>query len=133
MTTLQQNKNKELTSIPNMRRRNGNTGPVDFWVKLRQKGYTRTLSALFRVMREMGYYKKDRKKQNTYRNRISTYETAQLVVTKSISENFLCSRCNKYLTTLQTQPKTETICIFKSYFVNHIIKIVFYLTINQFY
>ena len=61
MITLQQNKNEELTSIPNMRRRNGNTGPVDFLVKLRQKEYTRTLSALFRVMRKMGYYEKNRK------------------------------------------------------------------------
>lgn len=47
---------QELTLIANMRRRNTDTGLVDFWVKLRERGYERTIPALFRVMRRMGYF-----------------------------------------------------------------------------
>lgn len=61
-----QHTEEELTLITNMRRRNGDTGLVDFWVKLRQRGYTRTLSALFRVMRKMGYYEKKTEKKPKY-------------------------------------------------------------------
>ena len=34
-----------------MRRRNPNAGLVVFWVKLRQRGYKRTISGLYRVLR----------------------------------------------------------------------------------
>ena len=37
-----------------MRRRNPNTGIVVLWVKLRQKGYTRSISGLYRFLRKRG-------------------------------------------------------------------------------
>ena len=37
-----------------MRQRNPNTGLVVLWVKLRQKGYTRSISGLYRVLIRSG-------------------------------------------------------------------------------
>ena len=37
-----------------MRRRNPNAGLVVFWVKLRQRGYERTIPGLYRVLRKQG-------------------------------------------------------------------------------
>jgi transposase InsO family protein len=37
-----------------MRRRNPNAGLVVFWVKLRQRGYTRSITGLYRVLIKMG-------------------------------------------------------------------------------
>lgn len=37
-----------------MRRRNPNTGLVVFWVKLMQRGYTRSITGLYRVLRRQG-------------------------------------------------------------------------------
>ena len=45
---------EELKLIRDMRRRNPNTGLVVFWVKLRQRGYTRSISGLYRVLRRTG-------------------------------------------------------------------------------
>ncbi|MEG1825463.1 MAG: DDE-type integrase/transposase/recombinase, partial [Cloacibacillus sp.] len=45
---------EELLLIKNMLRRNKHTGLVVFWVKLRLRGYTRSISCLYRVMRSMG-------------------------------------------------------------------------------
>ena len=44
----------EIRLIENMRRRNPNTGLVVFWVKLRQRGYTRSISGLYRFVRKHG-------------------------------------------------------------------------------
>ena len=44
----------EIKLIQNMRRRNPHTGLVVFWVKLRQRGYTRSISGLYRVLRRLG-------------------------------------------------------------------------------
>ena len=44
----------ELKLITDMRRRNPNAGLVVFWVKLRQRGYTRTITGLYRVLRRHG-------------------------------------------------------------------------------
>lgn len=41
----------ELQQITNFRRRNPNTGLVVLWVKLRQKGYKRSITGLYRVLR----------------------------------------------------------------------------------
>jgi len=48
---------EELKLIADTRRRNPDEGLVVFWVRLWQKGYTRTIPALFRVMRKRGYFK----------------------------------------------------------------------------
>ena len=45
---------EELKLIQDMRRRNPNAGLVVFWVKLRQRGYTRSISGLYRVLRRSG-------------------------------------------------------------------------------
>ena len=44
----------EIKLILNMRRRNPNAGLVVFWVKLRQRGYTRSISGLYRFLRKRG-------------------------------------------------------------------------------
>lgn len=44
----------ELKLIRDMRRRNPNAGLVVFWVKLRMRGYTRSISGLYRVLRRQG-------------------------------------------------------------------------------
>ena len=40
--------------IKNMRRRNPNAGLVVFWVKLRERGYTRSIAGLYRFLRKSG-------------------------------------------------------------------------------
>lgn len=47
-----QHKPEEIKLILDMRRRNPNTGLVVFWVKLRQRGYTRSISGLYRFLRK---------------------------------------------------------------------------------
>ena len=42
---------EELILISNMRRRNPNAGLVVFWVKLRNRGYSRSIVSLWRVLR----------------------------------------------------------------------------------
>ena len=42
---------EELKQIRNMRRRNPNAGLVVLWVKLREKGYSRTISGLYKVLK----------------------------------------------------------------------------------
>lgn len=37
-----------------MRKRNTNAGLVVFWVKLRQRGYSRSITGLYRILRKMG-------------------------------------------------------------------------------
>ena len=43
----------ELKLIKNMRRRNPTAGLVVFWVKLRQKGYTRSITSLWRMLKKL--------------------------------------------------------------------------------
>ena len=45
---------QELKLIEDMRRRNPNAGLVVFWVKLMQRGYTRSVTSLYRVLRRTG-------------------------------------------------------------------------------
>ena len=44
----------ELLLIRNMLQHNKNTGLVVLWVKLRERGYARSISALYRVMKRIG-------------------------------------------------------------------------------
>jgi len=44
-----------LKLISDMRRRNPNAELVVFWVKLRKRAYTRTITGLYRVLRRQGY------------------------------------------------------------------------------
>ena len=45
---------EELKLISDMRRRNPHAGLVVFWVKLRQRGYSRSITGLYRVLRKQG-------------------------------------------------------------------------------
>lgn len=45
---------EELKLISNMRKRNPDAGLVVFWVKLRQRGYKRSVTGLYRVLRKQG-------------------------------------------------------------------------------
>lgn len=49
-----QHSTEELKLIKNMRRRNPNTGLVVLWVKLRLKGYKRSISGLYKVLKQSG-------------------------------------------------------------------------------
>ena len=49
-----QHTDAELKLITDMRRRNPNAGLVVFWVKLCQRGYSRSISGLYRVLRRSG-------------------------------------------------------------------------------
>lgn len=49
-----QHTDDELKLISDMRKRNPNAGLVVFWVKLRQRGYTRSITGLYRVLRKKG-------------------------------------------------------------------------------
>ncbi len=49
-----QHRPNEIKLIEDMRRRNPNAGLVVFWVKLRQRGYTRSISGLYRFLRKSG-------------------------------------------------------------------------------
>ena len=44
----------EIKLIKDMRRRNPNAGLVVFWVKLRQRGYTRSITGLYRFLKKTG-------------------------------------------------------------------------------
>lgn len=44
----------EIKLISDMRRRNPHSGLVVFWVKLRQRGYSRSISGLYRFLRKHG-------------------------------------------------------------------------------
>ena len=47
-----QHTESELKLISDMRKRNINAGLVVFWVKLRQRGYSRSVTGLYRVLRK---------------------------------------------------------------------------------
>jgi transposase len=49
-----QHTSEELKLILDMRRRNQHTGLVVFWVKLRQRGYNRSITGLYRVLKRLG-------------------------------------------------------------------------------
>lgn len=49
-----QHRPDEIKLINDMRRRNPNAGLVVFWVKLRQRGYTRSIAGLYRFLRKSG-------------------------------------------------------------------------------
>ncbi len=67
----------ELKLIKDMRRRNPNIGLQDFWIKLRARGYTRTLPALLKVLKrlEMSTNPKTRLSPTCKKNKL--YEPAK--------------------------------------------------------
>ncbi len=57
-----QHTDAELKLIRDMRRRNPNLGMVELWHRLKKRGYTRRPETLFRVMRNLGLFQKQKKK-----------------------------------------------------------------------
>lgn len=51
-----QHRPEELKLIRDMRKRNPKLGMIEFWCRLRQRGYTRRPESLFRVMRRLGMF-----------------------------------------------------------------------------
>ena len=49
-----QHRPEEIKLIDDMRRRNPNAGLAVFWVKLRERGYSRSISGLYRFLRSRG-------------------------------------------------------------------------------
>ena len=43
---------EELKLIANMRKRNPHAGLVVYWIKLRQRGYSRSITGLYRILRK---------------------------------------------------------------------------------
>ena len=58
-----QHTQKELKLISDMHRRNPKLEIVELWVRLRERGYTRTIESLWRVMRREGWLAKAEKKK----------------------------------------------------------------------
>jgi len=57
---------EEIKLIKDMKAKNKETGLVVFWVKLRQRGYTRSVESLYRVMVKYGIYERTTKKSKAY-------------------------------------------------------------------
>lgn len=49
-----QHTENEIKLIKDMRKRNPNAGLVVFWVKLRQRGYNRSITGLYRILKRLG-------------------------------------------------------------------------------
>lgn len=68
-----QHTDAELKLISDMRRRNPHDGLVVFWVKLMQRGYSRSITGLYRVLRKRGEMAVKPKKTKIYSKRIRGY------------------------------------------------------------
>lgn len=53
----------ELKLICDMRRRNPNLGLIEFWSRLKRRGYNRRPESLFRIMRKLGLFSGKKKKR----------------------------------------------------------------------
>ena len=61
-----QHTEEEIKLIKNYKYKNKDTGLVVLWVKLREVGYTRTITSLYRVMQRIGIYNKAPSKKKEY-------------------------------------------------------------------
>lgn len=64
----------EIKLIRDMRRRNPNLGLQDLWIRLRQRGYTRTQPALFKVLKRLQIPTSPKPKPSPTCKRIKSYE-----------------------------------------------------------
>ena len=58
-----QHTEEEIKLVRNMRRRNPKLGMIELWHRLRKRGYERRPESLFRVMRRLGMFPKERPKR----------------------------------------------------------------------
>ena len=61
-----QHTKEEIKLIKNYKNKNKETGLVVLWIKLRKKGYTRSITSLYRVMQKIGIYNKAQSKKKEY-------------------------------------------------------------------
>ena len=61
-----QHTEEEIKLIKNYKNKNKETGLVVLWVKLRKRGYTRSITSLYRVMQRIGIYRKTPSKKKEY-------------------------------------------------------------------
>lgn len=67
-----QHTQEEIKLIKDYKYKNRDTGLVVLWVKLRQAGYTRTITSLYRVMQRIGIYNKaPSKRKNMNQNHMN--------------------------------------------------------------
>ena len=61
-----QHTEKEIKMIKDYKAKNKETGLVVLWIKLKRKGYTRSITSLYRVMQRIGIYEKTPSKKKQY-------------------------------------------------------------------
>ncbi len=61
-----QHTKEEIKLIKNYKNKNKETGLVVLWIKLRKRGYTRSITSLYRVMQRIGIYRKAPSKKKEY-------------------------------------------------------------------
>ena len=61
-----QHTEEEIKLIKNYKNKNKETGLVVLWIKLRKRGYTRSITSLYRVMQRIGIYRKTPSKKKEY-------------------------------------------------------------------
>lgn len=61
-----QHTEEEIKLIKNYKNKNKETGLVVLWIKLRKRGYTRSITSLYRVMQRIGIYRKMPSKKKEY-------------------------------------------------------------------
>ena len=64
-----QHTEEEIKMIKDYKAKNKETGLVVLWVKLKRKGYTRSITSLYRVMQRLGIYNKAPSKKKKYEPR----------------------------------------------------------------
>jgi transposase InsO family protein len=87
-----QHTEKEIKLIKDFKNNNKETGLVVLWVKLRQKGYTRRVESLYRVMCRLGIYKKTPSKKKEYESKpyeLMTYPGERI----QIDVKYVPSKC----------------------------------------
>ena len=65
-----QHTEEEIKLIKNYKYKNKDTGLVVLWVKLREVGYTRTITSLYRVMQRIGIYNRTPSKKKEYEPKV---------------------------------------------------------------
>ena len=61
-----QHTEEEIKLIKNYKNKNKETGLVVLWIKLRKRGYTRSITSLYRVMQRIGIYRETPSKKKGY-------------------------------------------------------------------
>ena len=61
-----QHTEKEIKKIKDYKAKNKETGLVVLWIKLQRKGYTRSITSLYRVMQRIGIYERTPSKKKQY-------------------------------------------------------------------